>query len=160
MKHNKSKALLSIFSCFFLINANAQRATVASGGNASGSGGSVSYTVGQIDYSTNTGSTGSGMQGVQQPYEISTIGINDIVIDLNISAFPNPSNDFLTLKYENYKLENTGYQLYDSDGKLIESKMLINNQTTITMSQLIPAIYFLKVTTETKELKVFKIIKL
>lgn len=150
-------AILFIFGYSILF---AQQATVVSGGNASGSTGTVSYTIGQIDYTTNTGSTGSAMQGVQQPYEISTIGINDIIIDLSLSIFPNPSNDFLTLKYENYKFESTSYELYDSDGKLIETNKLLNNQTIINMSQLIPATYFLKVTTETKELKVFKIIKL
>ena len=150
-------AILFIFGYSILF---AQQATVVSGGNASGSTGTVSYTIGQIDYTTNTGSTGSAIQGVQQPYEISTIGVNDIIIDLSLSIFPNPSNDFLTLKYENYKVEGTSYELNDSDGKLIETNKLQNNQTIINMSQLIPATYFLKVTTETKELKVFKIIKL
>jgi hypothetical protein len=39
------------------------------GGEATGSGGSVSYSVGQVVYTTNTGINGSVAQGVQQPYE-------------------------------------------------------------------------------------------
>ena len=46
----------------------AQNIIPASGGNATGSGGTVSYTVGQIVYVTDTGNTGSVIQGVQQPY--------------------------------------------------------------------------------------------
>ena len=49
----------------------AQNTIPASGGNATGTGGSVSYTVGQIVYTKSAGSNGSSAQGVQQPYEIS-----------------------------------------------------------------------------------------
>ncbi|MGD0341661.1 MAG: hypothetical protein ABSA76_08155, partial [Bacteroidales bacterium] len=52
---------------------HAQSTITTSGGNASGSGGSASYTIGQVVYSTITGTNGSSAQGVQQPYEISII---------------------------------------------------------------------------------------
>jgi len=47
-----------------------QQAILATGGNATGSGGTVSYTVGQAAYITQTGSGGTVTQGVQQPFEI------------------------------------------------------------------------------------------
>jgi hypothetical protein len=50
---------------------NAQTGIAAGGGNATGSGGSVSYSIGQVFYMMNTGTTGSVLQGVQQPWEIS-----------------------------------------------------------------------------------------
>src|SRR6056297_978638 len=53
-----------------LTGANAQQAMPASGGDASGSGGFVSYSVGQVVYTTHTGANGSVAQGVQQTYEI------------------------------------------------------------------------------------------
>jgi hypothetical protein len=155
MKLNKSKALLSIFFCFFLISANAQRTTVASGGNASGSGGSVSYTIGQMDYTTNTGSTGSAMQGVQQPYEIIPISSTE----QNISAFPNPTDGLITLSFENYPLINTTYQIYDEHGRLLQSNKINLEQTTIDLTEFATAIYFLKIQDGAKELKVFKIFK-
>jgi hypothetical protein len=49
---------------------SAQTATVSAGGNAIGTGGSVSYSVGQIAYTNNSNSNGSVAQGVQYPYEI------------------------------------------------------------------------------------------
>ncbi|MCB0409870.1 MAG: hypothetical protein KDD29_06595, partial [Flavobacteriales bacterium] len=49
----------------------AQENTVSSGGDALGVGGSASYSVGQVVYTTHTGVNGSIAQGVQQPYEIS-----------------------------------------------------------------------------------------
>jgi hypothetical protein len=42
----------------------AQNAIPASGGNATGSGGSVSYTFGQVVYTTKSGTGGSVAQGV------------------------------------------------------------------------------------------------
>ena len=47
----------------------AQNAVPSAGGNASGSGGSVSYTVGQTVYTAVAGSSGMIIQGCQQPYE-------------------------------------------------------------------------------------------
>jgi len=48
----------------------AQEAIPASGGNVTGSGGTVSYSIGQVFYLMNSGATGSVLQGVQQPHEI------------------------------------------------------------------------------------------
>ena len=45
------------------------------------------------------------------------------------------------------------------NGKLIESKKVENNETSIVMSNLVPATYFLKVIQDNKEIKTFKIIK-
>ena len=45
----------------------AQDAIANSGGNATGSNGTVSYTVGQVAYTSQTGASGSVAQGVQQP---------------------------------------------------------------------------------------------
>lgn len=44
----------------------AQVATVSSGGDATGAGGNLSYSVGQVVYTTNSGSTFTSAQGVQQ----------------------------------------------------------------------------------------------
>lgn len=48
-------------------NIQAQVAIVGSGSNATGSGGSLSYSIGQVVYTTNSGSTFTSAQGVQQP---------------------------------------------------------------------------------------------
>ena len=139
----------------------AQEAIPATGGNASGSGGSVSYSVGQVVYTTNTGTNGSVAQGVQQPFEISVVtGLEEAKgINLVVSAYPNPTTDFLTLSVGNFEVSNLSYQLYDMQGKLLENKKLEGNKTSIVMSNLVPAIYFLKIIQNNKEIKSFKIIK-
>ena len=163
---NFRKSLI-VLVLFFLVNAiKAQDAIPASGGNASGSGGTVSYTVGQVVYTTNTGTNGSVAQGVQQPFEISVVtGIkNSMKINLLCTAFPNPATTQLTLKVENMDKENVTYQLYDIIGKLLENKNVKGNETTIFMGKYPPATYFLKVVQNDqafppKEIKTFKIIK-
>ncbi|MCF8297889.1 MAG: hypothetical protein K9J13_10125 [Saprospiraceae bacterium] len=97
------KSILIFFTLIFSIPIiQAQEVIPATGGNATGSGGSVSYTIGQIVYSTNSGTTGSVAEGVQQPYEISeATAIEEAKdISLNCTAFPNPTKDFLTLKID------------------------------------------------------------
>ena len=76
----------------------AQESANSSGGDASGKGGSVAYSVGQVVYTTNTGSKGTVAQGVQEPYEISIVlGIDNLTINLELTAYPNPTTSYLTL---------------------------------------------------------------
>jgi len=141
----------------------AQNLTVSSGGNAIGTGGSASYTIGQIVYTTKTGITGSVAQGVQQPFEISVIsGIDDNAINLSFKTYPNPTSDRLTLKVDvssTLSIKSLSYQLFDITGKLLESKKIEGYETIISMEKFVSAIYFLKVIDGVKEFKTFKIIK-
>ena len=158
MKHKKVK--LSVFLLGLGLTAQAQQATTATGGDASGSGGAVAYSVGQIVYTTNTGTTGSVAQGVQQAYEISIVlGIEDNSINLELTAYPNPTTDYLTLNVGNFELSTLNFQLFDISGKLVESRKIISSSETIAMENLPTATYFLKVSNNNKEVKTFKIIK-
>ena len=152
---------LSIFLFLILSYVNAQDATSSSGSNASGTGGTASYTVGQVVYTTNMGTNGSVAQGVQQPYEISVVnGIAEAKgIDLILTTYPNPATDFVKLKIENYKSENLGYQLYDAQGKFYLKNKIESNETNIAIGDFAVGIYFLRVTDTSKYIKTFKIIK-
>ena len=158
MKRKKVK--LSVLFLGLGLTVQAQQATTATGGNASGSGGTVAYSVGQIVYTTHTGATGSVAQGVQQPYEISIVlGIDNHSTNLGLSAYPNPTTNYLTLNVGNFELSTLNFQLYDISGKLIESRKIISSAEIIAMENLPSANYFLKVTNNNKEVKTFKIIK-
>ena len=101
----------------------AQESPTASGGEATGAGGKASYSIGQVVYTTTTGTNGSVAQGVQQPYEISvTTGINETAINLVMNVYPNPTTNYLTLKVESEQIESLTYQLIDLQGKVIENK--------------------------------------
>lgn len=157
---NKKIKLVALFLFSFGI-VTAQEAVIAAGGDASGSEGTVAYSVGQLVYTTYTGTVGTAAQGVQQAFEISVVsslkGIKDIT--LTVSAYPNPTTDFLNLKVENFNNQNLSYQLFDISGKLLETKKMEGDQTKIGMSNLPHAAYFIKVTRNNEEVKTFKIIK-
>jgi hypothetical protein len=144
-----------------LTGLQAQESINAAGGNASGSGGSMSYSVGQIVYTTNTGTNGSAAQGVQQPYEISAvIGIEEFNgTNLHVSIYPNPTTDYLTLSIGEFVISNLSYQLYDINGKLLQNEIITSHQTSIVISNLVSGNYFIKVLQGDKEVKTFKIIK-
>jgi hypothetical protein len=160
MLYKKEFLSLSIF-LMLLTTLRAQEAIPAAGGNASGNGGTVSYSVGQLVYTTNTGSTGTVAQGVQQPYEISVLTeVKEAKgIQLQCSVYPNPTTDYLTLKIDNYSPKEITYQLFDITGKLMDSGQIQDVETIIIMRDHVTATYFLKVTQNGKELKTFKIIK-
>ena len=137
-----------------------QEAIPATGSEATGSGGTVSYTVGQVVYTTNTGTNASVAQGVQQPYEISaSVGIDVIEINLELVAYPNPTNNALTLNIGNYSNEKLTYQLYDMQGKLLDSKQVVSSSTTMGMQDLPVSTYLLNVLDDNSLIKTFRIIK-
>lgn len=145
-----------------LTSLQAQEVIPTVGGDATGSGGSASYTVGQVVYITETGTNGNSVaQGVQQPYEISVVtGIPEAKdINLSVSAYPNPTSDYLTVKVGAYETANLQYLIFDINGKLIQTVKATGQETQIQTSQLVPAHYFVKVLDNKNEIKVFKIIK-
>lgn len=138
----------------------AQQSANSSGGVTSGSTGTVSFSVGQVFYNTNTGATGKVEQGVQHAYEVMITKTSIAVESINLYVFPNPTLDYLTLQTGNYKRENISYRLYDTQGKLLESKTILDAQTLINMKEFPVATYFLKIIQANQEIKTFKIIKI
>ena len=144
-----------------LISLHAQHATPASGGNSTGTGGSASYSVGQVAYTTLSSASGFITQGVQQPYEIFEVtGLKEALgIKLALSVYPNPTTGSLKLRIENYDIKNLKYQIYDINGILYESEKVVEIETLVSLEKFVPGVYFMKVTDKNKEVKTFKIIK-
>jgi hypothetical protein len=158
MKNNNLFFLAFLLS--FSVNAQTSHQVLsASGGDASGSGGSVAYSVGQIVYTTSTGTSGSVAQGVEQAYEISSVGIKETALNISLSIFPNPTSDYLTLKVEDYNNEALSYSLLDEQGKLVLNEQITNQVTQVAMSNLARGAYFINVLQENKKIQTFKIIK-
>ncbi len=160
MQHRRLKLCAVFLLGLGLTGLQAQESSNATGGNATGSGGSASYSVGQIAYTTNTGSTGSVAQGVQHAFEIYALGIEDIEgINISIVAYPNPTADYLTLEIKDLDLSSVTLQLFDIQGRLLQDQKITANHTRIDMDNLPVATYFVKVSQGERELKSFKIIK-
>ena len=142
MRQKVIKLSVLLLFGFGLTAIYAQQAIPATGGNATGDGSSVSYSIGQVVFTTSIGGNGSVAQGVQQPYEISVVtGIVEAKdISLEIEVYPNPSTDFVKLKIKNYEVENLRYQLYDINGSLIKDNKVEGNETSISMQNLLPSV--------------------
>lgn len=154
------KKLFLIGACLAINQINAQESVLITGGNPSGSNGNVSYSVGQIFYTTVNGTTAYLSQGVEQPFEIQTVlGLDNFNVSLELSVYPNPTTDIIYLKVKESSFETLQYQLFDINGRLIENNKISENSTIIQMGKYPEAIYLLKVIDNSKEVKTFKIIK-
>jgi hypothetical protein len=99
--------------CFVLTGLQAHDALPAIGGDGSGSGGSINYSVGQIVYTTNTGFSGSVAQGVQHSFEIFEVTSIEEVTGINLKVYPNPTTNYLTLNQKKVKCPIWGTRLSD-----------------------------------------------
>jgi hypothetical protein len=161
MREKRLKLSVILLFALGLTGLQAQESINSAGGNATGSGGSSSYSVGQAACQIHTATNGSVTEGVQQPYEISVVtAIKDARgINLSVSAYPNPTTDHLILEVQDFDLSNLKYQLYDVNGRLLQSKNITVNRSNIAMGNLMPGNYFLKVIHNNIEVKAFNIIK-
>ncbi|OYU94930.1 MAG: hypothetical protein CFE21_14725 [Bacteroidetes bacterium B1(2017)] len=159
------KMLIALCWCFLGLGATtafAQQGNIAAGGNASGSGGTASFSIGQVFYSSPSGTTHKLIQGLQQPYEISVVsGLDKSLAGINLTAsvYPNPSVDKFTLKVENISLKGLNYGLFDSQGKQILQSKVEADESAVEVGGLPNGAYLLKVYQDNLEIKIFKIIK-
>ena len=154
------KALLGMFFMGVMMAGIAQSSIVATGGEATGSGGSVSFSVGQIAVQTNGDGTTTISEGVQQPYEISVVGVDDYpTITLNATVYPNPTLGNLQLTMNNLQLKGE-VRVYDANGKYLFMKKIENETTFFDLSDYAPGIYYLNVYSDKQMLKSFKVVKM
>jgi hypothetical protein len=161
MTKNKSRPILLLATGLLWAGlAQAQESANAAGGDATGSGGTVAYSGGQVVYTAKSDPSGTVSQGVQQAYEILSVGINETELNISLSVFPNPTADNLTLQISDYNNEKLTYQLSDMQGKLVNNGQVTAQQTQINTSSLPSATYFINVVNqENKKVQSFKIIK-
>lgn len=146
-----------------------QSALVIGGGNSNGDGGSFSYSVGQTFYNV-LGKNITVTEGVQQPYEISEYKPDDDgkkneeeddegALAVELSVYPNPTYDFLTLTVAADGASDMEYLLFDVEGKCLNSSRIVSSETLLDMHSLPSATYFVRVNEGGKEVKIFKVVK-
>jgi hypothetical protein len=151
---------ITLFALLASFTLHAQQTIPATGGDATGSGGSASYSVGQIVYTTHTGSNGTISQGVQQSYEIFTLSNAALsTVNLTATTYPNPTSDYVVLDISDDGLTDLSYVLYDIQGKPILNATISSKDTQIDMQSLSAGTYLLNVNQNNQKLKSFKIIK-
>lgn len=138
----------------------AQQGPVAAGGEVTGAGGTVSYSVGQVDYVTLQGAGGNAHLGLQQPREFFTTSIMEIgTLGINAFVFPNPSSGEVTLSVQNAQTSKMSFSLFNTQGQVLLEGPLSGNHTRIDLNALSAGAYFVKLNIDNTQIKLFKIIK-
>lgn len=151
-----------ILSCALIVSftAQSQEAIAASGGESVGSGGTSSYTLGQVFYTATTGSNGTISQGIQKSIELFALS-NPALTSVNLEAviYPNPTSDQVMLTITDIALTDLGYVLLDIQGKVVSNAKINTIDTRVSLQGLSAGTYVFKVNQKNSELKTFKIIK-
>ena len=119
----------------------------------------LDWSLGEVLTESFAGSQNQLTQGFQQgKYTITAI---DQAKDLQfeITAFPNPTTDFVVLGIESQDFEAFRYILTDVNGKILQDRKIESNQQQINLSEMAAGAYFLSVRSNKMALKTFKIIK-
>ena len=152
--------LISVLLTLITNIIQAQESIHTAGGNVTSGSGSVSFSIGQVNYTNQSTTTGNISQGVQQPYEIFSVGINQYSKNVEISLYPNPTLHELILSIKDFSNESFSFDLYDIEGKILFSNKITEENTTIEMSSFAAATYFIRIkNTEGKNSQIFKVIK-
>lgn len=161
MKHFKILLCSAFLSLSFVAMLQAQSAIPAAGGNSSGTGGTESYTIGQLTYQTISGTSGTVAPGVQQPFEISIVTALEKTegITLEYKVYPNPAAEIISLIIRPFETEKVRFRLYDLNGVLLQDKKIESEVTEISMQNLSASLYLMKIIVDHQEVKTFKIIK-
>lgn len=137
----------------------AQQNTVASGGEASGSGGSASFSVGQIVWHAIPGQNFSVQEGLQQPFEVFVLSAPEHTENFpSITIYPNPVTSKLMLELGSPP-EDSHYELYNISGQLIQSQQISSESTPVSMENFQAGVYILQVKKSKKSIRSFKILK-
>jgi hypothetical protein len=136
---------------------------ITSGSNATGSSGTVAYSIGQVFYTYfGAESIYNVAQGVQHTREDEMLDRPDIDKPATeIFIFPNPTTDFVNIRMNGLELESgqRSYKLYDIQGRIIKQYTINEMETEVSLNTLNSSIYLLVVYDDNKILKTFKIVK-
>ena len=159
---NKHFVLVSLL-LLMVTGVLAQSVVVPVGGDAQNNSGSVSYTVGQIAVQTASSSGSISMaEGVQQPYEILTVGVDDYPqIILNAMVYPNPTENQAQLQLNGFVIPADGLQaiLHDGNGKMLQVISVTEDLTSFQIGKYATGTYYLELRDGKRLLKTFKVVR-
>ena len=110
-----------------------QNALSAAGGHFKSSGGSTSFTVGQVAYVLKKG-TGSYLnEGVQQVYTKKTTPIEELVYLKEVQLYPNPTQETFNLIISTKEDVQVRYTIMDYLGKEIRNGNILSEKSEISL---------------------------
>lgn len=114
----------------------AQSTMVAAGGNAIGPTAQVSYTIGQVVYTSQYNSDAIVDQGVQHSIEIYPVSIGKEEAECSLSVFPNPTCESITISLGIAVKYRGEWSIIDIHGKQVLSQEYDSPSMTISLTDL------------------------
>ncbi|MCQ2193128.1 MAG: T9SS type A sorting domain-containing protein [Paludibacteraceae bacterium] len=136
----------------------AQESLVAGGESSKNEHGSISFTIGQIDYLNAKANNGTYSGGVQQPADTELFDIKKMCDGVQITITPNPTpNEISIVTDDDYV--SYSYELYDVTTKLLSKGEISGGYEKLDMTNLVDGVYLLKINCGGDEYATFKIVK-
>lgn len=147
------------------VSTKAQETFATTGGDATGTSSSISYTVGQMaimtDYERVTAvenTSANVREGVQQTYSVEELKIEGAdPFSFDIKVYPNPTTDNITVKLEQ-SVAGMLYELYGVNGQLLQKESIGSDEQTIEMGDYAAGAYILRIVggTSTQSYRIIK----
>jgi hypothetical protein len=137
----------------------AQADVTVSGGNGNSSGGTVSYSVGQVAYKQYAETDGSVSEGVQQTYEVADLSLENNSTIFDCAVYPNPTFSGVRFILQDSSYPEMHADLFDATGKAVLVLPMLYEQQDIQLGHLPAGTYVLRVYSAKKTVRSFKIIK-
>ena len=148
--------IMLLLGCFTLFG---QSGVHSSGGQASGTNGTIDFSVGQLVYTFESGEEGSTWEGVQQPFEISVVtNISEGFYGVEASVYPNPTNGMLRIELPE-DLGQVDFHLYNMNGQLVKKGQSEGPQSELSLTDLPSGAYLLGIFSKDVLNQQFTIIK-
>ena len=163
MKANVLKHFFTLtLTCLVSLNLTGQTSVNTCGGDGTGNGGSVAFSIGQVFFQVVEDQQISFSEGVQQAFEISIVdGIEEEdPLSFVISAFPNPTMDVLHIELKDEFTGSVMFQVHDAIGNLIQEGEVSTSKFTIQTTDWSGGAYYLHVyNTDSLQSSTLKFIK-
>ena len=149
--------LVLLMSCGFC--SFAQNAISSTGGHFKTTGGSTSFTVGQVAYVLKKGNGSYLNEGVQQVYTKKTTPVEELVYLKEVQLYPNPTQETMTLILSSKEDVQVRYTIMDYLGKEIRAGNILSEKSEISLRDLPSGNYFISLKSK-KENRIFKMVKI
>ena len=140
---------LSIFIVAFPLLLFGQQGVVTATGDMIGEQGSISYSAGQTDYLFLKSENYSLLFGLQQPFKVAPVNIDDLddLADSYFRLYPNPTDGKVTLEIINENPnEKVVAEIFGMHGGLIERREIMNSsQQVFNLQGQQPGVYLFRV---------------
>jgi hypothetical protein len=131
----------------------------SSGGSGQNAQGSLDWTIGEAVTATVSSGNSTLTQGFQQPILTLITSQNENNFLADVLVYPNPTADFVTLKFEQGTSSHFNFKIFDMAGKLVNEGRATNTNPNISFQGLASGQYTMSLIHQNNKTQNISIIK-